>query len=388
MNWQATSLEKLVKFYCSLSDKIPGRFQLWKASKDPSKVVEVTKEHRCFRKVNFMRFAHLLIHSLQAIVTANQLLNENRSNIQSRGISLCFWLTTTMECYICTVFALRNAQDVALIINTLYRLPRINSCRVLKSFMYVVPCTLVGLSFINSILVVRGKSESLTNAISFPLLATTGLKWVFRFYEIWTFTATMSLSIMVVSVGMWSSYVALWVLTAAMYSDAARNYSSDTLNKLTDSLKEYAHLHLYTNLVNSCFQEYLALRFKMAIMSVTIILGAFVIKSGFVSWPSFLLGAYFIITSYGFMAVGYYFPGKTNWISMILRWAWLQKLAMNKKQPLAVVNRRAIKEVKAKIKALPALKLRFGSVNFYERGTALNIMQFLSDKTITVVLLL
>lgn len=139
-------------------------------------------------------------------------------------------------------------------------------------------------------------------------------------------------------------------------------------------------LQINNGLVNICFQQKLALWFKVLIMFHTIITGAMILQSEWrtsLSMPRLVACIYVWIAMNIVMAAGFYFPGKANETSRkLLKACELQFQA----SPGSVLQ--------SQEKSLKEIRIHIGTVNYYERDTALNLMDFLVGQTKSLVLLM
>lgn len=91
----------------------------------------------------------------------------------------------------------------------------------------------------------------------------------------------------------------------------------------------------------------------------------------------FYLFLVFLGEMYAFFVIGYTFPGQTFVYSKNIRNSWKQNL-----------GKRGYKGKQQLAKSCGDIKVRFGSVNYYGRLTALIVLQFVIEKSLKLVLLM
>lgn len=84
---------------------------------------------------------------------------------------------------------------------------------------------------------------------------------------------------------------------------------------------------------------------------------------------------------YGFFIVGYIFPGQALCASRATKQQWRKSIIKNQGLCDKAYQRKLFR-------ACSDVKLRFGSVNYYGRTTALVVVQFVIEKSLKVMLLL
>lgn len=101
---------------------------------------------------------------------------------------------------------------------------------------------------------------------------------------------------------------------------------------------------------------------------------------------------FFLVSEiYIFFVVGYSFPGQAHVISKRIRAKWSKRLAVqvqSSKSNGSSFNKFGSALDRRMIRSFSDIKLRFGSVNFYGRITALVVVQFIVERSLKLMLLM
>lgn len=154
-------------------------------------------------------------------------------------------------------------------------------------------------------------------------------------------------------------------------------------NNIKVLLLKYSYIQIHTQKINTCFQVTFALYIKPILMFACIVPATLLINPKLratTSSAGLLLCLYVCINAYIMLAIGYYIPGKVNSISR-------QNLELFKSMLEKADGVYSRLECSYKMKSCRDIRIYIGSTNFYERTTALNILEFVIDQTINITLL-
>lgn len=136
--------------------------------------------------------------------------------------------------------------------------------------------------------------------------------------------------------------------------------------------------------MNHCFQDDYAIGILVAMMAWAVIAASILVnpRSREILPAEFQCSFLMVLFEmYTFFAVGCGYLGKAFTASVRTRQLWYQAI----KHTTGTGFRRTI--VKRSIWACGDVKVRFGSVNYYDRLTALIVLQFQIEKTLSLLLL-
>lgn len=296
------------------------------------------------------------------------------------------WLNICLFGLVVFSFINEKAMDLTRVINTLYILPPVSVEILIKAYMLYLPFAYVCMFFFYGALVFTTAFEPISATvcnygfIRQSNLFCSPLKILVGIYQVWNFSVIVGIGCVVVYHGLFCSYLAIWRLTRDM-----QIYSLHYMYiPLLRQFRKYRHLQLYTGIVNDCFQEKLALQFLMVFVFLTILFGTIILHPSFRSMAeieAIAVGVYTLAMMYTFLMIGYYFPGEIYQISK--RVLGLQYHTITTRRYARVLQ----KEYRAVARACQPLKIRFGSVSYYEEGTVLVIIHFIIEKTSTFILL-
>lgn len=208
-------------------------------------------------------------------------------------------------------------------------------------------------------------------------------------FEIWNFSTVSFVGTLFVYEGMLGSYIALYEIAKDLHKKTRKLLLKTMLNytKLRSLISSYNEVRLYTSRVNDCYQEKFAVRYKPIIISLSIILATILINRNLrptTSSVGLYLCGYTVVNCYLFMAIGYYFPGRVNEFSRRTLLFFTRFIACGQ---ISSECRKSIKESRKVIRSCRDIRVYIGTVNYYEKFTALNILNFLITQSINTVLL-
>lgn len=375
MSSVATEIHMLV----SGIQRVPGRFLVIVPAFSNTQIVSEAKSENA--RINLRRIYTIfkILYIIQMLLVAWH-YKSDQINL-SGGSILYLIFRFVFGCLGCVTYKLllTSSSDLVAMINSLYLQPSVESSTILKIFMrstrYTIPvvtaayiCTIITSPYKPILVISEGFGQ-------YKEVFRVVLDIVFSLYDVWEYHVIGPLSTLVLCHGMFSSYAAIFVIVRHL--NLTGNY------RYTQLLPLLNQLLILVSLTNSCFQSYVAVFVKTESMTVCIVSGAVLLNSTYranLSTPIVLLMLYLTVTMYIVMAFGYYFPGLANHITA--------KMIM--KMRIGVVESQSQKERKLarrRIAAVQTIRIRFGAVNYYERGTSLVIVNFLLEKTISLSLL-
>lgn len=174
---------------------------------------------------------------------------------------------------------------------------------------------------------------------------------------------------------------------------------------LIQSYKLYRRLLVITSVINECFQNDFAIWIMTSLMAWVVVASAIISDSKvreILTTQEFCMTVFILCEIYTFFVVGYTFPGHAHVLSKRVKLKWTKHLTTQQKfinirgksgdevvyimgSPScrgggAALDRRIIR-------SFHDVKIRFGSVNFYGRMTALVVTQFVVEKSLKLMLL-
>lgn len=352
----------------------------------PKTLVEYSNSLSIKILLKLLTHLHNFIHLSQAVLI---LVHYHQGILPFTGnnqIQLAYWFLVAIGGSIIYSFVATKASELVVIINTLFILPEISNSKIIKAFMSLQPIVSILVTILHGILVFHSEYEPIS--WTFGLNAgKISLRTFLDLYATWNFGAVVTLGCFALYNGFFSSYLALWEISTNLLNlvkSRVGRYigASKCFPKM---LKRYRQLEVYTSVVNDCFQNSLALPFKAGILLTAVFLGTVVVLPEFRLSTGItfqIAGLFTLAVIYLYMGLGYFFPGKgnltsrlilLNWISIISRDMWLERSQR--------------KLFKLMLEACQPVKIRFGSVNYYEMGTTLALVDFLIDRTISLVLM-
>lgn len=200
---------------------------------------------------------------------------------------------------------------------------------------------------------------------------------VFNLYRWWDWTWVVQLDLLVGFCGLFVAYAAVYLGSRSVFKEARNGYQ-------TLSWEHYQKLQIVTRLVNECFQDEYAIGIMASLMCWAVLATSVILSP---NMRSILPGEFILVfvlllfEIYAFFVIGYTFPGKALCASRATKNHW--KMFVDFRQ-----NGANEQYQKRKVRACADIKLRFGSVNYYGRMTALAVVQFVIEKSLKVMLLM
>ncbi len=206
-------------------------------------------------------------------------------------------------------------------------------------------------------------------------------------FETLDITIVANVCIFLLYEGMFCWYIAIYEMIKVLRENMEKRQKESVFGqscRFKRWLTEYRHLEMHTIQINNCYQEKYALSFKPVLMFTIIVFGTLLLEPELrlsTSLSGLILSSYALINTVILVAIGYYIPGKVNEISRSIL-AKFRSMAVERS-----CLSYSLKEYKRTIRAFRDVRIYIGTVNFYERMTALNILNFLVNQTINLILL-
>lgn len=389
------NLTSTIHTYLKTIHLFPFSLKIWLPSKDSNKIIHVATNKVQFTKLALLQWLHLLVHVPQLILHTNIWLHGHFSPNGIQQLALLYWCHSFFAGIMVHNFIKNQANEFALVANTIYAVPGVHNSAIMKQAMQMAQNAVIPnlLSFLA--LAVTSKYEPITFSLElyniFSKDTCSVLRNALLTYQIWNYGVTIGPAWLICNNGVYASYVAIWIMGGKLRKEF-RSLSKGSLECLRKSIKEYSHLQLCVGLANQCFSKGMALPFNAMFMFLGVMMGAMILNPAFRGISSVTaLGAciYGVVVLYFTLVLGYYFPGRANHISKSVRNLWHLKLSecksgsgMERK-----VDRKELKYLRSVVRSKRQLKIYIGEVNFYERGTSLQLVDFMVDKTIAALLL-
>lgn len=379
---QTFNVRTIIKSHLNLNSWLPGSFNVWLPSQEPNKILSGSTNSRKLQKITIIQLVHIILHMFQLIAHLNFLSAPRLS-----PMLLVYW-THSFICGAIVHNYIRNkTSDFALLANTLYK------TSIVEDSVIVKICMLVGFNAVIPNLVLfcfvllSANYEPIAATIeTYRLLSENAchiLKILIQVYQIWNYALIMGPTYLLCMMGYFSAYLSLWLLCREL----KRRVKLSSVS-VTTSIEEYTQLQIYTALVNQCFQKHIAIPYKMMLMLLAVLAGGSVLRPEFrleATPASFGASIYAVSCIYFALVAGYYVPGKANYSSHLIKGIWKRRL--DEPDIILKVQRKEQKLVRGQIRSKMQIKIFFGATNFYERGTSLNMLDVLVDKTVAFLLL-
>lgn len=163
--------------------------------------------------------------------------------------------------------------------------------------------------------------------------------------------------------------------------------NDNTLRSIVDTFQTYRKLEVFTCLTNECFQNTLAI-WLMLWHIVIICLTNVMLFKGRIRERLHILqkiqSGVLSLTICAVFLIGYGFSGQANAKSKMIKKLWKRRVISCKQ------NRGGKRELMIKRKIIAAcqdIRIRFGSLNYFEKTTGLIVIHFVVEKTAGLLLL-
>lgn len=295
-------------------------------------------------------------------------------------------LHNTADGLIGTTSLLHTREEFVSLLNRLVGFDRVGLGKLDSASLQMVTsqASLIVISFppvfvIIMILVDHVSSSSLIKMALGKFLApgfVKGICFVVDIWEIWSFTWVLSLMAIQLYCGVLQAYAAICKGVATLLKN-----SEDRIILSKNSFFAYRRLQVLTCLTNQCFQDRFAICTKMFVMSMACITGTVSLSPKIreaISLLELLFAGVNCVEVYCIMIFGYAFPGMANRKSGELKVRWRKHIWQDRRKCTAWERRM--------LWSCQDIRIRFGSVNYYEKATSLVIVQFTLEKTMGLML--
>lgn len=216
--------------------------------------------------------------------------------------------------------------------------------------------------------------------------------WIFNVFcfvydlaTIWDFAWVATLGTAFNMGIMFTSYAVIHLLTQSLFSDCfLRQIHPER------QIRYYRELQLFIGIVNDVFQDFMAGTSKLIIIVGAVFTGVILVNSHLRKSTQTLfliLSFYAMMVCYIVILVAYSFPGKVNSTSKMVKRSWRSETFHVQLDGMKR-SRANIQKLKKYITSSRNIKIKFGPNNFYERGTAVNILLFVVENINTLALIL
>lgn len=361
-------------------ERVPGSFLQIQSSKFKNEIIHIKNN---FNRKNYVIFSFFLFKLYYYIHVLLVVYHFGTGQLNLSGPLLAY-LMVEYTIIICGLLIHKTVPcmsgELVAAFNKVYTEPPIQSSPVLIMFMRWIRWTYGSAIVLFVILFVWLPYNPWINLIqdNFQIKTQTfsvAIKIWTSAYEVWTFASFGGYAIFICYYGMYCGHAGIQILTQKFQTQKFNGYRTIT---------NYRKLLIRVELVNTCYQRIVAITVKLILMPVSVVFGAVLIKlRNSTSFDVVFILGYLLISCYFAMSFGYYFPGRANSISKRIIPQWKSDLVLSFQR-----ERNEFKVTQKVLNSLQQVKIRFGSVSFYERGTSIVIVNFLLEKTISLALLM
>lgn len=324
---------------------------------------------------------HILVRSLQAMCLWKKFSPNNSPLDGNQIVDLSFWVLVVYLGYIVFSFTQNHAPLFIAAMNLLFSNKIAQSSILIKILLLQVPIMTAAVTIAYFCLTVYTQVDPIST-LFVPILMKRSstlsklLRVLMIAFENWNVSLTAWLASFLTYHGMFSSYIGLYLIT--------QNLAQIPLMSASSVLrKKYRKLQMYAVIVSNCYQNTIAIKSKVILIAECIVMGACTFNPKLRSTltiPRLLACSCLYFNICFVMAIGYYFPGRTNSLSTYIQQNWKSKLIVSS-------GKKAL-EFKLELRSFRSIRIMIGSVNYYEKGTPLHVIDFLVEKTVSLLLLM
>lgn len=290
------------------------------------------------------------------------------------------------------LFPFRKSNELTILINNLFNIDAVRKFRGITLFVSIsmLIATIVPVFYV--VMMVFSNIDPITayleqNIENLSIFYQTIIV-IFKIYDFWNFCYACRLACFLVFEIMFASYLAMIILVNKI---DRKNYAniSQSSQKLKQSFLEYRKIVIHTEMVNSCFKNSVALPYKTTAIIFAVLMGTVALNSGLRDSSNlsvFVMAVYAVVNLTLFLAVGYSIPGIVNAVSKNIKVGWSKIIARRVNRN--VCSLKMLRELRQDAKANRDIRIYFGDLNYYERDTGVNILRFMIDSTIGLVLMM
>lgn len=206
-------------------------------------------------------------------------------------------------------------------------------------------------------------------------------------YETWNCALYCSLATFQVFLGVFAMYGVIHWATMEILANLRnlrRDAAAFSYQKLLQSVRSYKRILVLTTITNDAFKDDTSVGYKLCGMSISA--GIALVQVNYklnkvISTPAMSMLDYIFLQWYCTFLLGYGVPGQANQNSKKIKAVWKQ-CSIRGDQSGIQLKRHGVNG------RIPDIRLQFGSVNYYEANTPLNIVHFVMDKTASILLLM
>lgn len=389
---QKPNVKQLLQSQIRLLNKVPGPFKIFRASSLPNQIVEQEfNTDKTVHSYNVAHSIHILLFALKIFCAFNSAFLLDGSQLNGDLITgYITWFVVFSLGHLMFLSVRQKHSQFVLLINTIFTIEAVKNSPAVKLVVWNTPFVYIFANIFFVILIMVADIDPINHwshlhfSQSWPFVYATQ-KFLFIVYNTWNYSLVTGLICTIMYNGLYLSYIALSVLSTQLHEKYTQKPNS--FYSFHNGIQQYRQLEIYTKLINSCFEN-VAFPVKIVYITLGILLGVVICQPKIraaTSITSFGFCFYIYVCVLFFLTVGYYFPGQCNETSRKIHRACKREMAYLLK--VSVVTRHDRRVSRMMIQACKDMRIRFGSSNYYERNTALNIFNLLIEKTVTLVLL-
>lgn len=211
------------------------------------------------------------------------------------------------------------------------------------------------------------------------------LMGIFRVFDLWNFSYASRLSCFLIYETMVASYLSTVLLLNKI---RAAQSSLIPFLEFKRSILEYRQTLVYTEMVNRCFKNSVALPFKISISIFGILLGTVALDNKLrtsSNMDAFCLSVYTLVNVNLLLILAYSIPGNANTVSKRIMVGWKNLLATRVNN--YGYSRKTLREIRRLIKSTNDVRLYYGELNYYKNNTGVIILNFMMESTLNLVLM-
>lgn len=397
--WNEISFKYMIGITLLLFNKVTASLTpIFNVSSSSNRILNLHERNngKLGHRFKLIYLTHCIIHFVQGILFWFQikLLNEFTGKLV---FNILCWFTSGYLGFVLVTFLNYKSFEFVAVMNTL---PNLNIHMINPKFS-VNSSVIIKIILINSYICILFSSllyagfmwtnpEPISYSTKNYVIATYGIRAysVFRIFMVlyvsWDFIWVIILFSFVVLIGLFTCYYTIYKQSeqSIPLDKIGIAFSPKVFYKL---VANYNRLKLFVGLTNDCFQDLIAFPIKIALMFVGVGDVLILIHQRFRSTAEtfvLMFALYAAINIYLIMIFGYTFPGQVNVRSRKLKKSWICWMSKNQKCRHRVLEFRRI------IRASMDLRIGLGSSNYYKRITALELVNFLLEKTVSLSLLM
>ncbi len=327
--FQKQDVKQLLQCQITIFNKVPGPFKIFRPSSTLDHIVELELNiDNCIRLYKIAHSIHIVIFTLK-VVCAFESTFRNGSKLNGDLIfGYSVWLIVFSLGHLMFLFVQTKHADFVNLINKMFTIKPVQNSLAIQLVVWCTPISYVFATFFFLILIIVADIDpvGIWARQNCPVVYKAQ-KYFFLVYNTWNFSLVTGLICTIMYNGIYLNYIALSVLSTQLFDKFSQESSS--LSSFHNGIQIYRQLQLYTELVNSCFEN-VAFQVKIVYMTSAILLGVVIYQPyirAMTSTTSFAFCVYVFLWVYFFLTVGYSFPGQCNKTCRNIRWVWKRQIA-------------------------------------------------------------